>query len=72
LRIDDHGYDVKGWLDFLYGLREMILDVRILKGNEELLIELEHDVEKLESVIEAISINPNNWIVSDVQKVLKG
>jgi len=45
-----------------------MLDVRILSGNEELLIELEQDVEKLESVIEAISINPNNWIVSDVQK----
>jgi ATP-dependent DNA helicase DinG len=68
LVIDDHGYDVKGWLDFLYGLKEMMLDVRILRGNEELLIELEQDVEKLESVIEAISANPNNWIVSDIQK----
>jgi ATP-dependent DNA helicase DinG len=68
LRIDDHGYDVKGWLGFLDGLREMMLDIRILRGNEELLIELEQDVEKLESVIEAISVNPNNWIVSDVQK----
>jgi ATP-dependent DNA helicase DinG len=68
LRIDDHGYDVGGWLCFLDDLREMILDVRILRGNEELLIELEQDVEKLESVIEAISVNPNNWIVSDIQK----
>ncbi len=32
------------------------------------MIELEQDVEKLESVIEAISANPNNWIVSDIQK----
>jgi hypothetical protein len=47
---------------------EMMLDVHILRGNEELLIELEHDVEKLESVIEAISANPNSWIVSDRQK----
>jgi ATP-dependent DNA helicase DinG len=68
LRIDDHDYDVKGWLGFLDDLRQMMLDVRILRGNEELLIELEQDVEKLESVIEAISVNPNNWIVSDVQK----
>jgi ATP-dependent DNA helicase DinG len=68
LRMDDHSYDVKGWLDFLNRLREMMLDVRILRGNEELLIELEQDVEKLESVIEAISVNPNNWIVSDIQK----
>jgi Rad3-related DNA helicase len=60
LRMDDHSYDVKGWLDFLDRLREMMLDVRILRGNEELLIELEQDVEKLESVIEAISINPNS------------
>jgi ATP-dependent DNA helicase DinG len=67
-RIDDHGYDVKGWLGFLDDLREMMLDVRILRGNEELLIELEQDVEKLESVIEAISVNPNNWIVSEIQK----
>ncbi len=66
--MDDHSYDVKGWLDFLNRLREMMLDVRILRGNEELLIELEQDVEKLESVIEAVSVNPNNWIVSDIQK----
>jgi Rad3-related DNA helicase len=51
---------------------EMMLDVHILRGNEELLIELEHDVEKLESVIEAISANPNNWIVSDIQKEDRG
>jgi len=51
----------------------MMLDVRILRGNEELLIELEQDVEKLKSVIEAISLNPNNWIVSRYRKrVLKG
>ena len=57
LRIDDHCYDVKGWLGILDDLRKMMLDVHILRGNEELLIELEQDVEKLESVIEAISIN---------------
>jgi len=68
LRIDDHSYDVKGWLGFLDDLRQMMLDVRILRGNEELLIELEQDVEKLESVIEAISLNPNNWIVSEIQR----
>ena len=68
LRIDDHRYDVKTWLGFLDDLRGMMLDVRILRGNEELLIELEQDVEKLESVIAAISLNPNNWIVSEIQK----
>jgi len=68
LRIDDHRYDVKGWLGFLDDLRGMMLDVRILRGNEELLIELEQDVEKLESVIAAISLNPNNCIVSEIQK----
>jgi ATP-dependent DNA helicase DinG len=68
LRIDDHGYNVKEWLGFLDDLREMMLDVRIPRGNEELLIELEQDVEKLESVIEAISLNPDNWIVSEIQK----
>ncbi len=34
LRIDDHGYDVGGWLGFLDNLREMMLDVhRILLRN---------------------------------------
>ena len=42
LRIGDHGIDVKGWLGFLDDLRQIMLDVRILRGNEELLIELEH------------------------------
>jgi uncharacterized protein YebE (UPF0316 family) len=51
LRIDDHGYDVKEWLGFLDDLMEMMLDVVIPRGNEELLIELEHDVQKLKSVI---------------------
>jgi ATP-dependent DNA helicase DinG len=57
LRIDDHGYDVKVWLGFLYDLMEMMLDAHIMRGNEELLMELERDVEKLESVFEAISVN---------------
>ncbi len=38
------------------------------KGKEEeLLIELNQDLERLEKVIKAISVNPNNWIVSDIQ-----
>ena len=79
LIIDDHGYDVKGWLGFLNNLKEMMLDaIEVLlrnpkgkekeKGNEELLIELDQDLDKLESVIKAVSVNPNNWIVSDVQR----
>ena len=32
LRIDDHGYDVEGWLGFLDDLREMMLDVQDSKG----------------------------------------
>ena len=79
LIIDDHGYDVKGWLGFLNNLKEMMLDaIEVLlrnpkgkekeKGNEELLIELNQNLDKLESVIKAVSVNPNNWIVSDVQR----
>ena len=64
LIIDDHGYDISGWVGFLDDLKQMRLDalVRIPKGkgNEELLIELQQDLEKLESVIKAVSIDPNN------------
>jgi ATP-dependent DNA helicase DinG len=66
LIIDNHGYDIAGWLSFLNKLKDMMeaLD-KIL--NEELLIEFAQDLEKLYSVIGAISYSPNNWIVSDVQ-----
>ena len=72
LIIDNHGYDLSGWLSFLNKLRNMAL-YNILKErekdkvNEELLIEFEQDLEKLDSVIEGVSASPNNWIVSDVQ-----
>jgi ATP-dependent DNA helicase DinG len=79
LIIDNHNYDIGGWLSFLKKLNQLMSDAldKILsnkqanakdKVNEELLIELEQDLEKLGSVIEAISASSNDWIVSDVQR----
>jgi hypothetical protein len=48
LRIDNHGYDIDGWVDFLDKLRDMMLDIKIPVDNKELLIEAKEDIEKLE------------------------
>jgi ATP-dependent DNA helicase DinG len=55
LRIDNHGYDVDGWVDFLDKLRDMMLEVKIPVENKELLIEAKEDIEKLELTIDSIS-----------------
>ena len=62
LRIDNHGYDVDGWVDFLDKLRDMMLDIKIPVENKELLIEAKEDIEKLELTIDSISLSPDNWI----------
>jgi ATP-dependent DNA helicase DinG len=66
LRIDNHGYEVEGWVSFLDKLRDMMLNVKIPAENKELLIEAEQDIEKLELTIESISLHPDNWIVSEI------
>ena len=67
LRIDNHGYDVDGWVDFLDKLRDMMLDIKIPVENKELLIEAKEDIEKLELTIDSISLSPDNWIVSEIK-----
>jgi ATP-dependent DNA helicase DinG len=67
LKIDNHGYEVEGWVGFLDKLRDMMLDVNIPVENKELLIEAEQDIEKLEFTIDSISLNPDNWIVSEIK-----
>ena len=66
-KIDNHGYEVEGWVGFLDKLRDMMLDVNIPVENKELLIEAEQDIEKLEFTIDSISLNPDNWIVSEIK-----
>jgi Rad3-related DNA helicase len=66
LKIEDHGYDVKGWTDFLCNLKDMMINANIL--NEELLIEASQDIDKLELTINSIVSNPRNWIVSEITK----
>jgi ATP-dependent DNA helicase DinG len=67
LRIDNHGYDLEGWVGFLDKLRDMILDVKIPVENKELLLEARQDIEKLKLTIDSISLNPDNWIVSEIK-----
>ena len=67
LKIDNHGYDVNGWLEFITDLEEEMLDIRIPPQNKEIMIEASQDLEKLELTIDAISANSDNWIVSDVK-----
>lgn len=67
LRIDNHGYDVKGWLNFITDLEEKMVNIEIPPQNKELLIEAAQDIGKLESTINAISVDPSNWIVSDIK-----
>ena len=45
----------------------MMLDVKIPVDNKELLIEAQQDIEKLELTIDSISLNPDNWIVSEIK-----
>jgi ATP-dependent DNA helicase DinG len=67
LKIDNHGYDVKGWVSFLDKLRNMMLDVKNPEENKELFIEAQQDIEKLELTIENITLNSDNWIVSEIE-----
>jgi ATP-dependent DNA helicase DinG len=67
LRIDNHGYDIDGWVHFLDKLRDMMLDIKIPVENKELLIEAKEDIEKLELTIDSISLSPDNWIVSEIK-----
>jgi ATP-dependent DNA helicase DinG len=67
LKIDNHGYDVEGWVGFLDKLRDIMLDVKIPVENKELLIEAQQDIEKLELTIDSICLHPDNWIVSEIE-----
>ena len=67
LKIDNHGYDINGWLEFITDLEEEMLDIRIPPQNQEIMIEASQDLERLEMTIDAISTNSDNWIVSDVK-----
>ena len=67
MRINNHGYDVDGWVDFLDKLRDIMLDIKIPVENKELLIEAKEDIEKLELTIDSISLSPDNWIVSEIK-----
>ena len=67
LKIDNHDYDVEGWVDFLDKLRDMLLEVKIPVENKEILIEAKEDIEKLELTIDGISLSPDNWIVSEIK-----
>ncbi|MGB6532925.1 MAG: helicase C-terminal domain-containing protein, partial [Candidatus Nitrosopolaris sp.] len=67
LKIENHGYDIRGWVDFLVRLKQtMSLFVNML--NEELLVEATQDIDKLELGIDSIVSNATNWIVSEVKK----
>jgi Rad3-related DNA helicase len=67
LKIENHGYDIRGWVDFLFRLKQtMSLFVNML--TEELLLEATQDIDKLELVIDNIVSNATNWIVSEVKK----
>jgi Rad3-related DNA helicase len=66
LKVDDHGYDVSGWVGFLDKLKDMMRGVKI--RSEELLVEAMQDIEKLDSTIDSISLDPSNWIVSEINR----
>ena len=67
LKIENHGYDIRGWVDFLVRLKQtMSLFVNML--TEELLVEATQDIDKLELAIDNIVSNATNWIVSEVKK----
>jgi Rad3-related DNA helicase len=67
LKIENHGYDIRGWVDFLVRLKQtMSLFVNML--NEELLVEATQDIDKLDLAIDSIVSNATNWIVSEVKK----
>ena len=55
------------WLGFLDELKEKMLDARIPSDNKDLLVDAQQDIEKLDATIESISLNPSNWIVSDMK-----
>jgi ATP-dependent DNA helicase DinG len=66
LRIDDHGIDVNGWVGFLDKLKDMMWEVKI--PSDELLVDAKQDIEKLDSTIDSISLDPGNWIVSEINR----
>ncbi|MFY9868397.1 MAG: hypothetical protein WAK17_01645, partial [Candidatus Nitrosopolaris sp.] len=67
LKVENHGYDIRGWVDFLVRLKQtMSLFVNML--NEELLVEATQDIDKLDLAIDSIVSNATNWIVSEVKK----
>jgi Rad3-related DNA helicase len=67
LKIENHGYDVRGWVEFLVRLKET-MSVFINMLAEELLVEATQDIDRLLLTIGDIISNPTNWIVSDIQK----
>jgi Rad3-related DNA helicase len=67
LKIENHGYDVRGWVDFLVRLKQT-MSVFVNMLNEELLVEATQDIDKLELAIDSIVSNATNWIVSEVKK----
>ena len=46
LKIDNHGYDINGWLEFITDLEEEMLDIRIPPQNQEIMIEASQDLRK--------------------------
>ena len=52
---------------FITGLEEKMLNIKIPKQNQVLLIEAAQDTEKKGATINAISLKPSNWIVSDIK-----
>jgi ATP-dependent DNA helicase DinG len=66
--LPDHGYDVSKWLEFLVEIKKKIFDqVDNKKLNDEYEAEAETYMRKLEWVIEKITENPENWIVSEIK-----
>lgn len=68
LRIDDNGYDVENWVDFLEDLEKKMIDV-MKNVSEEVAIEALTDTNKLSLVVGNIKLNPEDWIVSDIKKI---
>ena len=65
--LENHGYDVKGWANYLLKSRDDVSEVIAKITNKEVLIEATQDLDRLELAIDSISSNHTNWIVSDVK-----
>ncbi len=68
LRIEDYGYDVENWIDFLKDLERKMIEV-MKNGSEELVAEAMTDTNELTLVAENIRWNPESWVVSNIKKI---